>query len=413
MKRRIEDAAKEEVAEGLVLLEEWVAQNSFTRNREGVNRHGEQIWSAFRPLGFERHAVAAQEIDHGDHLLLTRRGTGAKQIALVAHLDTVYPPDEEKKYDFAWRDEGGRIYGPGVADIKGGNMLMLATLRLLSRIAPLNFEKTTWQILLNAAEEEGCEDFPPLARDVVAGNTIACLIYEHATRIEGRRGCRLTTSRRGAARFKVEAFGRGAHAGSGHAHGANAIRELARAVEKIEAMTDRSKGLTYNVGRFTGGMVSNTVPSYAECLVDMRADETPAFEEGIRQITRLTGPGSVEAYADGHRCSMRVSELAGYPPWPANEAGRELGLVFRKAGEAFGLRIDFEHRLGASDGNHLWNLAPTIDGLGPVGSHIHCPVHDPENGKEQESIERASLLDQVLLGVTALMNLTGASLREL
>ena len=67
----------------------------------------------------------------GDHLVLTRRGRSAKSIALVSHLDTVFPPEEEARNNFHWLVEGDRIFGPGTHDIKGGSVMMWLVLSAL------------------------------------------------------------------------------------------------------------------------------------------------------------------------------------------------------------------------------------------------------------------------------------------
>ncbi len=61
------------------------------------------------------------------------------------------------------------------------------------------------------------------------------------------------------------------------------------------------------------------------------------------------------------------------------------------------MSLETEYRLGASDGAHLWDLVPTLDGLGPLGEHIHCAEHDPARGKFQESLHTASLAERALL----------------
>ena len=107
---------------------------------------------------------------HGDHLILRRFGDNNRPIgtiAFVSHLDTVYPPDEEQRNDFRWRQNGDLIYGPGTVDIKGGTLVICMVLEAIMRGAPDLFERMNWYVLLNAAEEELVPDFKQVCLDAL------------------------------------------------------------------------------------------------------------------------------------------------------------------------------------------------------------------------------------------------------
>lgn len=116
-------------------LRQMVGINSFTLNRAGVKRLGELTAGCFAPLGFRAEFVPAADARFGDHLVLTRPGSGARSIALVSHLDTVFPPEEEARNQFHWQAEGDRIFGPVPNDIKGGTMVMWLVLQALAALA--------------------------------------------------------------------------------------------------------------------------------------------------------------------------------------------------------------------------------------------------------------------------------------
>lgn len=258
-------------------------------------------------------------------------------------------------------------------------------------------------MLLNAAEEEGVDDFPQLARNYLTEHTSACLVFEHGTVREDQ--TLITSSRRGSGRFVVEVTGRQAHAGSSHQRGASAIRELSRIVERIEQQTDYQRGLLFNVGQIEGGLVSNSVPGRASCMVDLRADTREDYDAACSMIQSLAGPGSVRSSDGDFTCQVAVHTKPGYAPWPVNTAGQKLADLFIAAGTDVGQKIAIERRLGASDGCHLWDLAPTIDGLGPIGRNIHCAVNDPSTGREQESADRDSFAERALLCLAAINRL--------
>src|SRR5215472_8868330 len=130
---------------------EWLKQmvniNSFTTNREGVNRLGRLTAEAFRPLGFSAEFVPSTNPAYGDHLVLARRGSTPRNLLLISHLDTVFPPEEEERNRFHWQPEGERIFGPGTIDIKGGTAMMWLVLTALREHAPEAFEQITWKLL--------------------------------------------------------------------------------------------------------------------------------------------------------------------------------------------------------------------------------------------------------------------------
>jgi glutamate carboxypeptidase len=385
------DAAREH-------LRTLVCVNSFTRNRDGVNESGRLVANMFAPLGFAPTYVPSSDPGHGEHLVLRRRGRSRASVLLVSHLDTVYTPEIEALHAFRFRREDDRIYGPGVADIKGGTVLAHLALSVLACCDPDMLDAISWTVLLDAAEEEGSPDFPGLLREHAGDEAIACLVLEHGNDTEDG-GTAVTSSRRGSARFVLETRGRQAHAGSAHPRGINAIRELARLIERIESMTSADGSVTFNVGRIGGGLGSNTVPDRAWCEVDLRADREEPYERAVAAIMALGGAGTVTSRHDGLGGSIHVTRCPSYPPWPGNPGSRGLAAIAREAGLECGLTVTDEHRLGASDGSHAWDLVPTLDGLGPIGVDLHSAEHAPEQGKRQESMRWSSMRERALLAV--------------
>ncbi len=339
----------------LRVLRALVEINSFTANKSGVDRNADLVRPLFEPLGFAASRVKAEPL-YADHLVL-HRGSG-KKFVLISHLDTVYAPEEE----FAWREEPGKIVGPGVADIKGGTVVIWSVLQALRERHPRFFDGHAWTILLNSAEERGNKTFADLARAQVAG-AAACLVYE-----PGYPRNTVVVSRKGSARFTLRIKGRPAHSGSHHERGASAVVELADKILKIAGLTDYSLGVTTNVGAIRGGTVVNTVPGSAEALIDLRARDPASFESTKQKIRSIAREVTVRAAADGFPCSMELEEHPDYFPMPRNP---ETDRLFNLA-QACDPGIEPQDRGGASDACHVWNLVPTLDGLGPVGDHTHA-----------------------------------------
>jgi len=388
--------------EALEWLRRMVEINSHTLNRSGIDRLAELTTRAFAGLGFEPERVPSDDPAFGDHLVLTRRGSGGGHAGFVSHLDTVFPEEEERRHAFHWRPEGGRIYGPGTEDVKGGTVMMWLVLAALQATEPELFERTRWTLLLDASEEMQSADFGRLCTERLQGAR-AALVFEAGLR-QGDE-FKLVTARKGRAGFKVEVEGRGAHAGNAHARGANAILQLAHTLQQIESLTDHARGLTFNVGLVRGGSALNRVPQHASAQVEMRAFDLPAYREGMTRIRALERDVKVRSVHDGFPCRVSVTVENETPPWPRNAATEALLETFAAAAAEQGCRVAREERAGLSDANYLWHAVPTLDGLGPSGDNAHCSERSADGSKEQEYVEPASFVPKAALNVRALTRL--------
>ena len=196
----------------LELLRQMVGINSFTGNRDGVNKLGRFTADCFAPLDFTAESVPSVNRGYGDHLALTRRGRGSRSIAMVSHLDTVFPPEEEARNNFHWQPEGDRIYGPGAHDIKGGTVMMWLVLQALREQAPKVFDEITWKLFWNSSEETLAQDFGDVCRSRFDNGTLAALVFESEGRLGEER--LMVVARKGMATWRVIVTGRGAHAGA-------------------------------------------------------------------------------------------------------------------------------------------------------------------------------------------------------
>lgn len=391
----------------LEIFERMVAINSFTASPDGVNRCGAVTAEIFRPLGFSAEKVQARDPQYGKHLILHRPGKGGGTIAFVSHLDTVFTEEEERKNGFHWRVEGDRIYGPGTIDIKGGTIVGYMVLDALKQLVPDVYEKHGWQFFLDAAEERFADDFPDVCLTRFPKDTLACLVFEAGRFDNGV--FKIVTRRKGRATFLVEAEGRSAHAGVKHDRGANAIRLLAQAIEKIESLTDYERYLTFNVGLVSGGEGINRIPAYACASVEMRAFDTDVFDEGVARIKAVGELSTVRAKSDGFAATLRVEKSDQSPPWPHNPGTEKLFAFWDEAARELGYRVEAESRGGLSDGNRVWHRVPTIDGLGPSGDNDHCSERTPDRSKDQEYVEVGSLVPKALLNTTAILKLLSSA----
>ncbi len=382
--------------EALRWLERMVNINSFTTNREGIIELGKLTAECFAPLGFIAEHVPSSVVEHGNHLFLRRPREGAPRVLLVTHLDTVFPPEEEQLNDFKWQPAPveGRIYGPGSIDIKGGTVLIWMILHGLREHSPEVFENTDWLIAANAAEEVMSRDFADQTSARCPHGAAAVLVFEGGPIIDGE--YHLVTARKGRSLYRIEAHGRGAHAGSAIMNGVNAIVGLTHAVQAAANVADESKELTVNVATISGGTVLNRVPHEAAAELEMRAYDPKVLAEAGDAMMQLTAPNG---------STIKTTCLGQSPGWPAD--ARTLGLAHHwvLAAEQLGLNAKLVKRGGLSDANYLCHLGPTLDGLGPSGGNAHCSERSTDGSKVPEYLEPESMVPKAAMNVLALEKL--------
>ena len=320
-------------------------------------------------MAVELEALGGTVALDGEHLRADFPGDGAP-LLLLGHIDTVWPRGTLAV--MPWRVAGGRAYGPGTHDMKGGLVVMLDAIRRAGTERAL-------RVVLTADEEIGS----PTAHDLLAGaseGAAAALVLEAPT----SRGD-LKTRRKGLGRFTLRVSGRAAHAGVPD-DGVSAIEELARLTLRLHALNDPARGVSLNVGVVTGGTRENVVAAEASALLDVRV---PTAAERDRVDTILRG---LRAEAPG-----AALELGGgwtRPPLERSAGGTVLFERAREHGRALGLELGEAAVAGGSDGNLVGALGvPVLDGLGAEGGGAHA---DDEHVLIESLSVRSELLARIL-----------------
>lgn len=398
----LQSSAEKHLPAALDLLRRLVAINSFTTNAAGVDAVARLTAEAFAPLGFTPALVPCTIPATGHHLFLTHHGTSSAPIILVTHSDTVFPPEEEQRNDFKWdeRPSEGRIYGPGTVDNKGGTALIWLILQILRDTAPAVFATTHWLIAANAAEEVTGDDFGRVTAQHCGGQARAILVFEGGPVDE--RGWHIVTSRKGRSTWKLTAAGKAAHAGSKHHEGINAIDALAPLLPHIAAMTDIAQQRTVNIGMIHGGTVVNRVPHQASAEWECRAADPAALQQADAFFASLTGTATNGAQLT----TQRTGHTA---PWPGSSASAALFHLWHQAAAAMQLPALSVPRGGLSDANHLWHLAPTLDGLGPCGGNAHCSERSADGSKLPEYVEPATFIPKAIMNALALIKIVSST----
>ena len=315
-------------------------------------------------------------------------------------MDTVFSEEEEKKNDFIWKREKDKQYGPGVIDNKGGIIMIYALLDCISHFFPEIYKKVNWGVFLNSAEELGTEEFVEICKDYLGDKAIACLIFEPGS--SGIVNQSIVTSRKGIVSFKIEVEGRAAHAGNDHKAGVNAINQLCNIILAISELTNYDRGITFNIWSIHGGENINQVPHYAYALGEMRAFSLEEFDEGINKLLSLKYR-TLESFDKAYSSKVNIVVTSRTNPWPHNVGTEQLSNYWKEAGRLLNIDVSMDCKAGLSDGNFLWNLVPTIDGLGPSGDNTHSSQMVFGNTSGQEFLDVNQLVNKILLNTLAIV----------
>ena len=309
----------------------------------------------------------------GDHLQVDfPAGEHREPLLLLGHFDTVY--DVGTIESMPWREENGRLYGPGVFDMKSGiAQMMFAVAALRETRGDLPLPVT---VLLVSDEEAGSNSSRAIT-ETVARQCAAVLVCEPS----GPGGA-LKTARKGVGSFMVKVTGQASHSGLDFEKGQSAILELAHQILAISQMTDLGRGTTLNVGVIRGGTRTNVVAAEAVAEVDVRIarkSDRPIMERKIRGLHPVN-----------KKCKLEIEGGINRPPLERTKQVVALFELARRIAGDLGFALEEIAVGGGSDGNFTAGIGvPTLDGLGAVGEGAHAPH---ESVVAAELPRRAALL---------------------
>ncbi len=329
-------------------LEKICRINSFTQNKKGVDRVGKQMREWLENIGFITEVHERALI--GNHLLFLSPKTEGKKILLLGHNDTVFPEGtfEEFTQDSDW------VYGAGVCDMKGGNIVALEALR---NIYKKNRKIENIDFLLVSDEESGSDDSKYLTVKI-AKNYDYCFVFE-----AGGKNLELVTGRKGVGTFTIRIKGRASHAGTSYTKGINANLEASYKLIELTKLTNLKVGTTVNVGMINGGIGANTISPSCELKVEIRYKSNSERDRLLDELNRVTDKSFVEG---------TKSKLDGLIQRDVMETtDRQIELI-KKLEEIINSKILTEERGGVSDANVVASCGVvTLDGFGPFGDGDH------------------------------------------
>jgi glutamate carboxypeptidase len=353
-------------------LQKIIEINSWTNNKEGVDRNGDIFAYWLEALGYTLIRFPRETI--GDHLHLTTSEKKGKKLLLLGHLDTVFPPNlfESFTEDEEW------IYGPGVCDMKGGNYIALQALR---NIHQKYGEIYNIDFLLVSDEETGSDDSKYLSAKL-AQEYDYCMVFEAAGVHD-----EVVIGRKGVGTFFIDISGIASHAGNHYDKGADANLEAAIKLQKLVALTDLEKGTTINVGKIEGGIGANTISPKAKLTFELRYSSTEERDRVLAEVEQIVSTPFVEG---------TESKLSGGIQRDVMEPTPEQAAFIEKINQLCNITLPTEKRGGVSDANIIASQGiPTLDGWGPYGDGDHT-IHERASKKSFE--KRIKLVTQIFEG---------------
>ena len=335
-------------------IRDMVEIESPSDNKQAVDRVSALIASRFEGIGgrIRFHRTA----NFGDHLQVDFESSRRKEpVLLLGHYDTVYPLGTLPQ--MPCRLEKGRLYGPGVYDMKAGIALMMTAIETF-RASHGEFPRPV-TVLLVSDEEVGSESSRVIT-EILAKKSAAVFVCEPSY---GPKGA-VKTARKGIGEYQLKVTGKASHAGLDFEKGESAIVELAIQIGKISKLVNLKKGLTLNVGTIQGGTRVNVVPAEASANIDVRIKRMQDAKE-IEKKLRALKPVN-------RKCKLQISGGLNRPPM---ERTKQIAGLYQKAvsiAKELGWKLEEASVGGGSDGNFTAGLGiPTLDGMGAVGEGAH------------------------------------------
>jgi glutamate carboxypeptidase len=400
VERTIVEAIDRGNADALALLERAVNINSGTQNFDGVREMGRLFGAEFERLGFRTRWVDGTPFKRAGHLIAERPGKG-RRFLLIGHLDTVFERDSPFQTFERLSDVEAR--GPGIIDMKGGGVIMIAALKALAAARLLDGVAVT---VVMTGDEESAGDPQDMARaalvDAAKGADVAIGFEDGAgdprTAVIGRRGTTGWT-------LTVEA--KPAHSSQIFRSdiGFGAIFEAARILEAFRETLAGEPHLTFNPALILGGTdvevdpvkargtafgKDNVIPQRAVVTGDLRALSAEQFASARTRMTAIVGASSLAQT----RATIVFDE--GYPPLAPSEGNRRLLALYDQASRDVGAgpvtAVDPD-RAGAADVSFVAAHVPMIlDGIGLMGTGGHTADETADLRTLPSQTKRAALL---------------------
>lgn len=373
-------------------VQNWSHVNSGSRNLQGLATMIDHVRDFAQPLeatdqlidlpptAFVDEKGDPVDLENGKILQLIKRPDASKRLLLTGHLDTVFPVDSDFQA-CKWLSDT-ILNGPGVADMKGGVLVMLTALMALEKSPQAN--TVGWEVLLSPDEETG---------SLASGKVLterAPTAHMGMTFEPAMPDGTLAGERKGSGNFTVVVRGKAAHAGREFYEGRNAVVALSQLMAKLSNLSGQREGLTVNPAVISGGVAANVVPDMAKCIFNVRLEKLADQDWLQEQLTALIDETN---QIDG--ISAALFGGINRPPKEISPANQVMMDMMTLVGSELGISLTYKPTGGCCEGNNLAAAGlPNVDTLGVIGGLIHS---------DQEYVDVSSFVPRTQLAAATMM----------
>lgn len=337
------------------LLGSLVNINTATNNLAGLVQARQLLIPHFEALGL---VLTRHRLPDGREVLSFETAGATPKVMLVGHLDTVFPATGSF---LTLKEQGDRLTGPGVIDMKGGVVLLLNVLEQLKKQGRLDQVR----VVLNDDEEIGSPNSKAVLRKLAQGLPFG-LVFE-----PGLADGAVVSGQSGIRWIKLSTTGKAAHAGLEPEKGIDACLDLAMKAKKVAELARSAQGLTINPGLIEGGSKPNIVCEKASVTFDIRFRSLSDWQQVSKAIAQISAVSDVYNPLLQQGTHTEMTQLAEMPLLPSENTAELLGRIQASA-RALGQTVPARAVGYGSDGN---NLAETgmqlLVGVGPYGGGMH------------------------------------------
>lgn len=395
--------------EAISLLEKTVNIGSGTMNHAGVRAVGDVMAAELDALGLDtRWIEMPAEMNRAGHLFANKKGTG-KRFLLIGHLDTVFEADDEFQ---AFTRKGNIATGPGIADMKDGNAVIVYALKALQHIGALDGIPIV--VAYTGDEEKSGRPLSISRKDLIEAGKWADIALGFEGAITTEDSDWATIARRSSSSWMLEVTGKQAHSSSifSTQTGAGAINETARILNGFYSDVRGDYGLTFNAGTIQAGTSVTYDPGQNRGKTFGKTNVVPntsVVHGGIRalspeQLARAKAKMQMIVAENLPKTSASISFSDSYPPMAPSAGNRKLADALSDVNQALGrgsMKIWDPLRRGAADISFVAPYTDALAGMGALGKGGHTPNESLELDSMALAIKRAAILIYRLSGKAA------------
>lgn len=383
------------------LLESLVNINSGSLNKDGVKAVGMVLGKELDSLGFTtRWIEQPEEMNRGGHLFARNKSDTGKKILLIGHLDTVFEPEDAFQ---AFKREGMTAYGPGIEDMKSGNVIILYALKALSHAGVLGDLQI--KVAYTGDEESTGKPISISRKDLIEAGKWADVALGFEAGIDSQGKEWVTTSRRSASNWCLEVTGKQAHSAGvfNDKTGAGAIFEAARILNGFYDEVRGEEYLTFNAGTIMGGTEVEADCQRAQGRVFGKTNVVPnrvVVRGGIRTISDEQLQRARKAMREVVKqnlpvTSASISFIDSYPAMAPTEGNMALGNMLSQINQDLGrgaMPVLDASRRGAADISFVAPYTDGLAGMGAYGKGGHTPHESLDLSSIPIAVQRAAIL---------------------